>query len=122
MQAIHLFINIAATMVLGCSNTYQQLVTALKVDEIRWVLQKRGDSKVGTNSPWSINHKRKGKTVAWLAWLLLILTSVVSDMVDTLQFLLLNECVACPLPGKLRNRPVVLYSYAHNNNIYRCGR
>lgn len=74
--AIHLFINIAATMVLGCSNTYQQLVTALKVDEIRWVLQKRGDSKVGTNSPWSINHKRKGKTVAWLAWLLLILTSV----------------------------------------------
>ncbi|KAH7399834.1 hypothetical protein BKA64DRAFT_707518 [Cadophora sp. MPI-SDFR-AT-0126] len=74
--AIHLFINIAATMVLGCSNTYQQLVTALKVDEIRWVLSKRGDSKVGTNSPWSINHKRKGKTLAWLAWLLLILTSV----------------------------------------------
>ncbi len=65
-------------MILGCSNTYQQLVTALKVDEIRWVLSKRGDSKVGTNSPWSINHKREGKTLAWLAWLLLILTSVVS--------------------------------------------
>ncbi|KAL2071138.1 hypothetical protein VTL71DRAFT_12373 [Oculimacula yallundae] len=74
--AIHLFINIAATMVLGCSNTYQQLVTALKVDEIRWVLSKRGDSKVGTNSPWSINHKREGKTWAWLAWTLLILTSI----------------------------------------------
>lgn len=49
--AIHLFVNIAATMILGCSNTYQQLVTSLKVDEIRWVLSKRGDSKVGTNSP-----------------------------------------------------------------------
>ncbi|TVY89857.1 hypothetical protein LAWI1_G004089, partial [Lachnellula willkommii] len=74
--AVHLFINIAATMILGCSNTYQQLVTSLKVDEIRWVLSKRGDSKVGTNSPWSINHKREGKTKAWLAWLLLISTSL----------------------------------------------
>ncbi|TVY17925.1 hypothetical protein LARI1_G005385 [Lachnellula arida] len=77
--AVHLFINIAATMILGCSNTYQQLVTSLKVDEIRWVLSKRGDSKVGTNSPWSINHKREGKTKAWLAWLLLISTSLVSN-------------------------------------------
>ncbi|TVY43133.1 hypothetical protein LSUB1_G001320 [Lachnellula subtilissima] len=74
--AVHLFINIAATMILGCSNTYQQLVTSLKVDEIRWVLSKRGDSKVGTNSPWAINHKRDGKTKAWLAWLLLISTSL----------------------------------------------
>lgn len=76
-QANHLFINIAATMILGCSNTYQQLITALKVDEIRWVLSKRGDSKVGTNSPWSINHKKSGKGMAWLGWLLLISTSMV---------------------------------------------
>jgi hypothetical protein len=77
VKAIHLFINIAATMVLGRSNTYQQLVTALKVDEIRWALSKRGDSRVGTNSPWSINHKHSGKLVAWLAWILLISTSMV---------------------------------------------
>jgi hypothetical protein len=76
-QAVHLFINIAATIILGCSNTYQQLITALKVDEIRWVLSKRGDSKVGTNSPWSINHKKAGKTRSWLAWILLISTSMV---------------------------------------------
>ncbi|KAE9375206.1 hypothetical protein N431DRAFT_402552, partial [Stipitochalara longipes BDJ] len=74
--AIHLLINIAATIVLGCSNTYQQLVTALKVDEIRWALSKRGNSRVGTNSPWSINHKRSGKLKAWLAWILLICTSI----------------------------------------------
>lgn len=49
--AVHFIINIAATMILGCSNTYQQLVTSLRVDEIRWILSKRGDSKVGTNSP-----------------------------------------------------------------------
>ena len=74
--ANHLFINIAATMILGCSNTYQQLITALKFDEIRWVLSKWGDSRVGTNSPWSINHKKTGKGLAWLGWLLLILTSL----------------------------------------------
>ncbi|TVY83717.1 hypothetical protein LSUE1_G002566 [Lachnellula suecica] len=74
--AVHLFINIAATMILGCSNTYQQLVTALKVNEVRWVLSKRGDSKVGTNSPWAINHKRDGKGKAWAAWILLIGTSL----------------------------------------------
>jgi hypothetical protein len=73
----HLFINFAATMILGCSNTYQQLITALKVDEIRWVLSKMGDSKVGTNSPLSINHKRNGKRLAWLAWILLVSTSMV---------------------------------------------
>jgi hypothetical protein len=92
---VHLFINIAATMVLGCSNTYQQLVTALKVDEIRWVLSKRGDSKVGTNSPCkcspllrifivtkyavgAINHKKTGRSKAWLCWVFLIITSIVS--------------------------------------------
>jgi hypothetical protein len=73
-------------MILGCSNTYQQLVTSLKVDEIRWVLSKRGDSKVGTNSPWAINHKREGKIKAWLAWLLLIGTSLVSNFQTYLSF------------------------------------
>ena len=63
-------------MILGCSNTYQQLITALKVEEIPWVLSKRGDSKVGTNSPWSINHKKAGKALAWLGWILLISTSM----------------------------------------------
>ncbi|TVY37706.1 hypothetical protein LOCC1_G007239 [Lachnellula occidentalis] len=62
----------------SCGSMEQKnvLVTSLKVDEIRWVLSKRGDSKVGTNSPWAINHKRDGKTKAWLAWLLLISTSL----------------------------------------------
>jgi hypothetical protein len=67
-------------MILGCSNTYQQLVTSLKVDEIRWVMSKRGDSKVGTNSPWAINHKRGGKLKAWSAWILLISTSIVGRL------------------------------------------
>lgn len=88
LQAIHLFINIAATMILGCSNTYQQLATALTVGEMRWVLSKRGDSKVGTNSPWAINHKREGKTKAWLAWALLISTSLVSPFNATSIYLL----------------------------------
>lgn len=76
-KAINLVINIAATMILGMSNTYQQIVTALRADEIRWVLSKFGDSRVGTNSPLSINHKKKGKLGAWLSWLLLISTSLV---------------------------------------------
>ncbi|KAI9816742.1 MAG: hypothetical protein M1827_001387 [Pycnora praestabilis] len=74
--AVHLFINIAATMILGMSNTYQQLVTALKVDEIRWVLSKWGDSRIGTNSPFAIKHKKSGRPTAILSWLLLICTSM----------------------------------------------
>ncbi|KAM3074282.1 hypothetical protein ACMFMF_006297 [Clarireedia jacksonii] len=74
--AVHLFINIVATMILGCSNTYQQLVTAPKVEEIPWILSKKGDCKVGTNSPWNINVKKTGKTKAWLSWALLISTSI----------------------------------------------
>ena len=65
-------------MILGMSNTYQQLVTSLKTDEIRWVLSKRGDARVGTNSPMAINDKRTGKVRAWCAWLLLVSTSVVT--------------------------------------------
>jgi hypothetical protein len=64
-------------MVLGMSNTYQQLATSLRIDELRWMLSKRGDSRVGTNSPSAINNKRTGKLTSWLAWLLLIFTSLV---------------------------------------------
>ncbi|TEY44889.1 hypothetical protein BOTCAL_0342g00130 [Botryotinia calthae] len=74
--AVHLFINIAATMILGCSNTYQQLVTAPLVEEIPFILSKNGDAKCGTNSPWNINVKKSGKLKAWASWLLLICTSV----------------------------------------------
>jgi hypothetical protein len=40
------------------------------------VPRKYGDARVGTNSPFSINHKRDGKRKAWLQWLLLIFTSL----------------------------------------------
>jgi hypothetical protein len=48
--AFLLLINIAATMVLGMSNTYQQLVTSLKISDLRHMLQKFGDSRVGKQS------------------------------------------------------------------------
>jgi hypothetical protein len=67
-------------MVLGMSNTYQQLVTALNVDEIRWVLSKKGDSRVGTKSPFAINDKSTGRLKHWLAWLLLITISLVRSV------------------------------------------
>jgi hypothetical protein len=74
--ALLLLINVCATMVLGMSNTYQQLVTSLKVSDLKHVLSKYGDSRVGTNSPFSINHKRDGKKRAWASWFLLICTSM----------------------------------------------
>ncbi|KAH8728522.1 hypothetical protein GQ44DRAFT_784412 [Phaeosphaeriaceae sp. PMI808] len=74
--ALLLLINTCATMVLGMSNTYQQLVTSLKINDLKYALSKFGDSRVGTNSPFSIQHKRKGKIQAWAAWFLLILTSM----------------------------------------------
>lgn len=77
LKAVHLLINIAATMTLGMSNTYQQLITSLKVDEIRWMMSKYEDSRVGTNSPMTIKHKKNGKVSSLLAWLLLISTSLV---------------------------------------------
>ncbi|KAI4098222.1 MAG: hypothetical protein L6R37_006592 [Teloschistes peruensis] len=73
---IHLVINIAATSILGMSNMFQQVVTSLSSSELRWVLSKHEDSRVGTNSPFNIKHKRKGKIQAWLQWLLLIATSL----------------------------------------------
>ncbi|PSN67244.1 hypothetical protein BS50DRAFT_472197, partial [Corynespora cassiicola Philippines] len=74
--ALLLLINVAATMTLGMSNTYQQLVTSLRIGDLRHMLQKFGDSRVGTNSPFSINHKQEGKKRSWAAWLLLISTSM----------------------------------------------
>ena len=59
------------------SNTYQQLVTSLDVDDIKWALSKAGDARVGTNSPFSIKMKRSGRWSAGLAWALLISTSLV---------------------------------------------
>ncbi|KAI4187150.1 MAG: hypothetical protein LQ346_005543 [Caloplaca aetnensis] len=73
---VHLVINIAATMVLGMSNTYQQLITSLSTSELKWALSKHEDSRVGTNSPFNINHKRDKRLQAWLQWLLLIATSL----------------------------------------------
>jgi hypothetical protein len=43
-----LAINVAATMLLGMSNTYQQLVTSLKIGDLKHMLEKFGDSRVGT--------------------------------------------------------------------------
>jgi hypothetical protein len=63
-------------MVLGMSNTYQQLVTSLKISDLKYALSKFGDSRVGTNSPFNIQHKQHGKKKAWAAWCLLILTSM----------------------------------------------
>jgi hypothetical protein len=71
-----LLINVCATMILGMSNTYQQLVTSLKISDLKHVLSKFGDSRVGTNSPFSINHKKDGKKKAWAFWFLLICTSM----------------------------------------------
>jgi len=74
--ALLLVINVCATMVLGMSNTYQQLVTSLKISDLKYSLSKFGDSRVGTNSPLNIQHKEKGRKRAWAAWFLLILTSM----------------------------------------------
>lgn len=63
-------------MILGMSNTYQQLITSLSTKELRWTLQKHEDSRVGTNSPFNINHKQTKRLSAWLQWILLIATSL----------------------------------------------
>jgi predicted RNase H-related nuclease YkuK (DUF458 family) len=43
--AFLLLINVAATMILGMSNTYQQLVTSLSTSDLKHMLQKYGDSR-----------------------------------------------------------------------------
>jgi hypothetical protein len=62
--ALLLLINVAATMILGMSNTYQQLITSLKPSDLKYMLEKFGDSRVGTNSSWNINRKKQGKASA----------------------------------------------------------
>ncbi|KAH7391065.1 hypothetical protein DE146DRAFT_154956 [Phaeosphaeria sp. MPI-PUGE-AT-0046c] len=74
--ALLLLINVCATMVLGMSNTYQQLVTSLKISDLKHALSTFGDARVGTNSPFSIKHKKEGKKIAWASWVLLIFTSM----------------------------------------------
>lgn len=71
-----LLINVCATMVLGISNTYQQLVTSLQKSDLKHMLSEFGDARVGTNSPLNIKYKRKGKKRAWAAWTLMISTSM----------------------------------------------
>ncbi|KAL1623166.1 hypothetical protein SLS54_004653 [Diplodia seriata] len=75
-QALKFLINVASTMILGMSNTYQQLATALRVDDLAYMLSKHGDCRVGTNSPFAINYKRTNRLKSWLSWLLLIMTSM----------------------------------------------
>lgn len=48
----------------------------LKINDLKHALSKFGDSRVGTNSPFSIKHKKEGKKKAWAAWCLLIVTSL----------------------------------------------
>jgi hypothetical protein len=74
--AMLLLINVCATMILGMSNTYQQLVTSVKITDLKHVLSKFGDSRVGTNSPFNINQKREGRKRSWIAWAFLVLTSM----------------------------------------------
>ena len=74
--AMLLLINVCATMILGMSNTYQQLVTSIRVTDLKHVLSKYGDSRVGTNSPFSISQKREGRKRSWTAWAFLVLTSM----------------------------------------------
>lgn len=74
--AMLLLINVCATMILGMSNTYQQLITSVKITDLKHVLSKFGDSRVGTNSPFSINQKREGRKRSWAAWTFLVLTSM----------------------------------------------
>jgi hypothetical protein len=74
--ALLLLINVCATMILGMSNTFQQLVTSLRVTDLKHALSKYGDSRVGTNSPFSIKHKKEGRKRAWASWFLLIITSM----------------------------------------------
>lgn len=76
-QFLKFLINVASTMVLGMSNTYQQLATALQVGDVAYMLSKYRDCRVGTNSPFAINYKRTGRVKSWLCWSLLILTSMV---------------------------------------------
>jgi hypothetical protein len=85
-------------MILGMSNTFQQIVTSLKISDLKYMLSKYGDSRVGTNSPFNIQHKQHGKKKAWAAWLVLILTSM---PVHFLANSLIGPSYAQELPTKI---------------------
>lgn len=42
--AVLLVVNVAATMVLGMSNTYQQIITSLQTNDLKYMLRKFGVS------------------------------------------------------------------------------
>lgn len=67
---------IAATTILELISTYQLSITSLDNVEIRWALSRFGDCRVGIDSRSTINRKKIGKMKAWIAWFLLVLTSV----------------------------------------------
>ncbi|KAL1383772.1 hypothetical protein HDK64DRAFT_341102 [Phyllosticta capitalensis] len=75
-EGIKFLINIAATIILSASNTYQQLLTSLKIEDIKYILTNFGDSRVGTNSPFAIKHKKFGRQKAWISWIFLVATSM----------------------------------------------
>ncbi|PVI06681.1 hypothetical protein DM02DRAFT_649430 [Periconia macrospinosa] len=117
--ALLLLINIAGTMVLGMSNTYQQLITSLTVRDIKPALEKLGDSRVGTNSPFNINRKSFGKKRAWAAWTLLVFTSL---PIHFLANSLIGPSYVMSPPGKVEYNitDTVLFSSQFNSgyNIY----
>lgn len=51
-------------------------MTSLKISDLKHALSTFGDSRVGTNSPFSIKHKKEGKKSAWASWVLLVFTSM----------------------------------------------
>lgn len=48
----------------------------MNIGDLKHVLSKLGDSRVGTNSPFNINHKKEKRKRAWASWALLISTSL----------------------------------------------
>jgi hypothetical protein len=89
-------------MILGMSNTFQQIVTSLKISDLKYMLSKYGDSRVGTNSPFNIQHKQHGKRKAWAAWLVLVLTSM---PVHFLANSLIGPSYAQELPTNIEYQP-----------------
>ncbi|MCJ1478825.1 hypothetical protein MMC13_007509 [Lambiella insularis] len=114
-SALHLFLNIAATATLGMSNTFQTIVSSLKANEVRWAFSKYGDARVGTNSPFNINRKKTGKINSWLAWGLLVSTSI------PIHFLI-NSVVGPSFyvtpPGQVVYHPIPL---SNSTNMYQYG-
>lgn len=75
---IHFLINILATLILGTSNTYQQIATSLTGKEFQRAIQKAGNARVGTNSPTYIRFKRPWayRWKSYLSWVFLLGTSL----------------------------------------------